>query len=141
MSSKLRRVAAVPLLALVAWLARAASSPTVSIQVTPPNPSAGQTVHLHDATGQSGDGVFWSFGDGQSAQSAAVAHSWAEPGIYMVQLTAPGSSAETRLVVSAADTLRLNAAHPFEATVEAYDPNTGEVSAGRAYAIAPSPPL
>jgi hypothetical protein len=134
MSLKLRNVAALPLLTLVAWLARAGLPPTASIQVSPSNPTAGQTVHLHDSSADGNDGFFWTFGDGQSGQSAAVAHSWAEPGTYTVHLTAPGASAETPVVVSAADTLRLNAAHPFEVTVEVTDPDTGKKSAGRAYA-------
>src|ERR1700687_62002 len=117
MTPKLRRVAAVPAFTLVAWLARAASAPTVSIRVSPPNPTAGQTVQLHDASGDSGDGTFWSFGDGQSAHSAAVAHSWAEPGTCILHVATPGGGAEASVVVSAADTLRLNSAHPFEVAV------------------------
>jgi len=134
MTPLLRRIAAVPLLTLVAWLARAASDRSPVIQLSPANPSAGQTVQVCDASSDSGDPVFWTFGDGQSAQAPVAAHSWGEPGTYVLELTGPAGTTRVPVVVSPPDTLRLNAAHPFEITAQAYDPDTGRASAGRALA-------
>ena len=118
-----------------AWLARAASAPNVSVELSPPNPTAGQAVRLRDSAAEAGSGWFWDFGDGQSSQAAAPSHSWEEPGEYTVRLLAEGASAEIPVVVSAPGTLRLNAAHPFELTVEAYHRETGEPSEARAVAV------
>ena len=52
---------AIPLLAFAAaWLARAAAAPTISIALSPPNPSAGQSVQLERsprAPGRTGSGT------------------------------------------------------------------------------------
>ena len=117
-----------------AWLARAASAPNVSVEVSPPNPTAGQSVRLRDTAAEAVSGWFWDFGDGQSSQAASPSHSWGEPGDYTVRLLAEGASADLAVVVSPSGTLRLNAAHPFELTVEAYHPDTGEASEARAFA-------
>jgi PKD repeat protein len=132
--AKLRKSVVVPMLALAAWLARAASAPIVSLEITPPNPTAGQIVRLREASAGAGADWLWDFGDGISAQTASPAHAWTEPGTYTVRLLTAGSSAEAPIVVSPAGTLRLNAAHPFEATVEAYARGSGEPSAGQAFA-------
>jgi hypothetical protein len=136
MPSALRRLAAVPLLTLVSWLARAASEPSASIQLSPPNPTAGQTVEVRDASSDAGDAspVFWTFGDGESAQAPVASHRWSEPGTYAIELTGPVSIGRIPVIVSPADTLRLNAAHPFEITAQADDPRSGRASAGRAFA-------
>ena len=47
---KLRRALTLPALSLAAWLARAASAPTASFVVSPPNPVSGQTVQPRDTT-------------------------------------------------------------------------------------------
>src|SRR5215831_11154462 len=131
MTPTLRRLAALPLLTLVSWLARAASDSPASIQLSPPNPTAGQTVEVRDAASDAGDAspVFWTFGDGGSAQAPVASHRWPEPGTYAVELTGPVSSGRIAVIVSPADTLRLNAAHPFEVTAQADDPRTGRPSA------------
>jgi PKD repeat protein len=117
-----------------AWLARGAAGPALSLEILPPNPTAGQTARLRDTSpGVDAAGWFWDFGDGGSANTPAPQHSWAEPGPYTVRLLVEGSSAEKKIVVSPADTLRLNAAHPFEITVEAYS-RTGEAFPARAFA-------
>ena len=134
MTPTLRRIASVPLLALVAWLARASSDRSASIEISPPNPTAGQVVRVLDASSDARDSVFWTFGDGQSSQSAVATHSWREPGTYTVELTGLGTSGRIPVVVSPPDTLRLNSPHPFEVTATAYDPETGRPSAGRAFA-------
>src|SRR5262245_62089088 len=136
MTPTLRRLAAVPLLTLVSWLARAASDSGASIQLSPPNPTAGQTVEVRDASSDAGDSspVFWTFGDGGSAQAPVASHRWPEAGTYAVELTGPASSGRIAVIVSPADTLRLNAAHPFEVTAQADGPRTGRPSAGLAFA-------
>jgi hypothetical protein len=136
MTSTFRRVAAVPLLALVAWLARAASDRAPAIRVSPSNPSAGQTVEVRDENSDADDllPVFWTFGDGESARTPVASHRWSAPGTYAIELTGSATSGRIAVIVSPADTLRLNSAHPFEVTAQAEDPDTGRTSAGRAFA-------
>src|SRR5262245_39668713 len=133
------RSIALPLLALGlaaggfgAWLARAASGPAV-IETLPPNPAAGQAVVVRDASprgSRAGEaapfpGSWWDFGDGHSSESPAPVHVWEEAGEYVVRLVSPGGAAESSVVVSSADTLRLLGTHPFEVTLEVRDPRTG----------------
>jgi hypothetical protein len=108
-----------------AWLARAAAAPTISFELSPPNPAAGQSVLLRENSPQAGSGWFWDFGDGTSSETASPSHAWQEPGSYTVRLLSQGASAESEVVVSAPDTLRLNGAHPFEITLQAYPPDGG----------------
>jgi hypothetical protein len=116
------------------FLARAASAPAVSFDIVPPNPAAGQLVSFRDtSTGVDAFGWFWDFGDGLYARTPAPRHSWLEPGPYTVRLLVPGTGGEKRIVVSPADTLRLNAAHPLEVSVEAYD-RAGQAHPARAFA-------
>jgi len=129
--SHTKRLLAVAALALAAWLARAAAAPTIAIRLSPPNPAAGQPVVLTGLAPEDG-GWVWDFGDGGSAQCSSALHTWGEPGTYRVHAQNQASSAEISVVVSPADTLRLNGAHPFEATAEAVDPRTGDVVAGQA---------
>jgi len=133
--SRLSRLSLVPALALAAWLARAASDPISPLELSPPNPSAGQLVRLRELSADGGGGS-WDFGDGSPVESsAAPAHAWAAPGDYTVRLLKDGSVVEGRLAVSPEDTLRLNAPHPFDVSVEVYDRETGVPSAARAFAI------
>jgi PKD domain-containing protein len=135
MNRTLSRFLVFPACALAAaWLARAASAPNVAVEISPPNPTAGQAVRLWDAGAEAVSGWFWDFGDGQSSQAAAPSHAWDEAGEYTVRLLAEGASAEMPVVVSAPGTLRLNVAHPFELTLESYDRVTGEPFEARAFA-------
>src|SRR5262245_27375732 len=133
------RILLVPLVVLAcAWLAAAASSrPTLSIEIWPPNPAAGQAVRLAEGSGQpvAGAGAWlWDFGDGHASEAAAPSHRWEPPGRFTVRLTSDGTTLERDLVVSPADTLRLDSDHPFEFQLETYDPKTGVAAAGRAVA-------
>ena len=63
-----------------------------------------------DATGSTDDhgitAYMWSFGDGASAQGAAVSHTYQNAGVYTASLTvvdAQGASSKTTLTVSAVD--------------------------------------
>ena len=131
------RILAVPFLGLAAaWLARAAGAPTVGVEASPPNPSAGQPVILRGLAAEPTAGAWWDFGDGRSSRESAPVHAWDAPGDYTVRLSSPEGSVESRIFVAPADTLRLLSTHPFEITIEAHDPETGARSAGRATAQA-----
>ncbi len=131
------RFLAVPVLGLAAaWLARAAVAPTIGIEASPPNPSAGQPVILRAIGAEPVAGAWWDFGDGQSSAAAAPTHAWDAAGEYTVRLTSPEGHLESPILVAPADTLRLLSAHPFEITIEAYDRETGAPRAGRASAQA-----
>jgi len=130
------RAAGILLFALtVAWLARAAASPTVTFEVDPPNPVAGQTIRLRDTSPAAATAWSWDFGDGASASTASPSHAWSEPGTYTVRLDAQGASSERTITVSAETTLRLLAAHPFEISIDAKDPGDGSASPAQAIAI------
>jgi len=130
----LRRLA-IPLLALAAaWLARAAAGPTIAIQTDPPNPSAGQRVRLGAIPGAGPDWT-WDFGDGASSSAAAPEHAWGEAGDYTVTLSSAGETTTASLSVAPAEVLRLDAAHPFEISVDALNPHDGHTYPSRAVAI------
>jgi len=130
----LRRLA-IPLLALAAaWLARAAAGPTIAIQTDPPNPSAGQRVRLGAIPGAGPDWT-WDFGDGASSSAAAPEHAWGEAGDYIVTLSSAGETTTASLSVAPAEVLRLDAAHPFEISVDALNPHDGHTYPSRAVAI------
>ena len=136
MKHKHGRAAALLLFALtVAWLARAAASPTVTFEVDPPNPVAGQTIRLRDTSPAAAASWSWDFGDGASASTAAPSHAWSAAGTYTVRLDAQDASAEKTITVSAETTLRLLAAHPFEISIDAKDPGDGSSSPAQAIAI------
>ncbi len=136
MKHRLPRSIAVAGLALGAlWLARAGAAPTVTFEIDPPNPAAGQTVRLRDTSAAAATSWFWDFGDGSSATAASPSHVWAEPGAYTVRLLSRDSSAEATVTVSPETTLRMLAVHPFEITIDVKDPGTGAPSAALAVAV------
>jgi PKD repeat protein len=136
MTQKLRRLTAAGALAFAAlWLARAGAAPTLTFEIDPPNPAAGQTVRLRDTSPSAATSWLWDFGDGATAGTASPSHVWTSPGSYTVRLLAQGSSAEQTLAVTAETTLLLLASHPFEITVDARDPGTGGPSPAKAIAI------
>ena len=133
---------AVPVLALAlafggAWLVGGPSPSRAAIQVVPSNPAAGQRIVVHDASplAKTIPGSWWDFGDGESSEAPAPAHVWSDPGDYVVRLVSADGVAEARVHVSPPDTLRLIAAHPFEISAEAIDPDTGLRSVARASAL------
>ncbi len=130
------RAAAILLSALtVAWLARAAASPTVSFELDPSNPVAGQVVRLRDTSPTAATAWAWDFGDGASAATASPSHAWSEPGTYTIRLDTQDGTAERTITVSAETTLRLLAAHPFEISIDVKDPGNGTPSPAQAIAI------
>ncbi|HWZ84822.1 MAG TPA: PKD domain-containing protein, partial [Thermoanaerobaculia bacterium] len=136
MRQKLPRSIAACVLAFAAfWLARAGAAPTVTFEVNPPNPVAGQAVVLRDTSTAGATSWLWDFGDGTSATTAAPSHVWAGPGPYTVTLQEQDTTAQAMVQVSAATTLSLLASHPFEISIDAKDPNTGAASPAQAVAV------
>ena len=127
---------AIPLLAFAAaWLARAAAAPTVSIEASPPNPSAGQSVKLGSIPAGAGPDWFWDFGDGQSSTAAAPEHAWDAAGDYTVSVSSGGVSVFASVTVSPSAILRLYAAHPFEISIDALNPHDGHIYPSHAIGI------
>jgi PKD repeat protein len=133
MSRKLAASIPVFAVALAAvWLARAGAAPTVTFEIDPPNPVAGQTVTLRDTSAGGGTSWLWDFGDGASATQPAPSHAWSAQGGYDVRLTTQGTTVAQSLAVSDPSTLRLLGVHPFEISIQVKDPNTGVASAAQA---------
>ncbi len=131
-----RKLAAfIPLFAIAlaaVWLAKAGATPTVTFEIDPPNPVAGQMVSLRDTSAAGGASWLWDFGDGGSATQAAPSHAWSASGAYDVRLTTQGTTVAQSLTVSDPSTLRLLGVHPFEISIQVKDPNTGAASAAQA---------
>ena len=77
----------------------------------------------------------WDFGDGSTSVSPDAVHAYATAGEYPVTLTVttprgPASFQKT-VEVTASETLRILSAHPFEVTVSATDPRTGNTGLGQ----------
>jgi PKD repeat protein len=131
-------VASIPVFAVTlaaVWLAKAGATPTVTFEIDPPNPVAGQTIVLRDTSPAASSSWLWSFGDGGSATSASPSHVWASPGTYTVQLTAQATTVEQTVTVTPSTTVRMLAVHPFDVTIAATDPNSGAASPGQAVSV------
>ena len=63
-----------------------ARRPTVTFEIDPPNPVAGQASVLRDTSPSAATSWLWDFGDGSSATSASPSHVWTAAGAYTVQL-------------------------------------------------------
>jgi PKD repeat protein len=124
--------------ALALGLFSVSAGPTATFTMTPPgNPVMGQVVQFSDTSAGSPTSWSWTFGDGQTSTQQSPTHVYAGTGPFSVTLTASnasGSSQQTQsAVVSANDTLRLNASHPFTVTLTATNQHNGNaVSAGLA---------
>jgi PKD repeat protein len=119
----------------VLWLAGARATPTVTFEMDPPNPVAGQSIVFRDTSPAAATSWLWDFGDGASATTASPSHAWASAGTYTVRLTSQDTSVEATVVVSDATALRLLAAHPFEISIQVKDPSTQAPSAAQAVAV------
>jgi PKD repeat protein len=94
MTHRLDRPAAIFFAAgAVGWLARAGAAPTLTFDMDPPNPVAGQVVRLRDTSSTAATAWLWDFGDSASADTASPSHAWSEPGTYTVRLAAGDASA------------------------------------------------
>ena len=115
-----------------------ASGPGASFEVTSGSPSAKARVRFAATSAGGATGWQWFFGDGTTSSERNPTHVYQGPGVYPVTLRVGGASGmtETTSVVTVAqeDTLvLLNATgHPFELTLEATDPRTGNTGHGEA---------
>jgi PKD repeat protein len=131
-------VASIPVFAVAlgaVWLAKAGAAPTVTFEIDPPNPVAGQTIVLRDTSAAPSSSWLWSFGDGGSSTSASPSHVWASPGTYTVQLTAQGTTVDQTVTITPSTTLRMLVVHPFDVTIAATDPSSGAASPGQAVSV------
>jgi PKD repeat protein len=118
-----------------AWLAKAGAAPTVTFEIDPPNPVAGQAIVLRDTSPVASSSWLWSFGDGGSSTSASPSHVWASPGTYTVELTAQGTTVDQTVTITPSTTIRMLAIHPFDVMIAATDPTSGAASPGQAVSV------
>ncbi len=111
------------------------STPGASFSASTPNPSAGALVQFTDTSAGAPTSWAWDFGDGATSTDRHPAHVYEAPGSFTVRLTAWNASgpasATLPVMVTDSGVLRLNAAHPFDLTLTARDPRTGNVGAGK----------
>ena len=128
-----RALAAVAVAGL-AILGLASAAPTPLFTASTVSPAVNSLVLFADLSGGAPTSWAWDFGDGESSTEKNPAHAFLSPGTFPVRLTvanASGSaSATVPVTVTSADLLRLNAAHPFDVTLTARDPRTGNSGSG-----------
>ncbi|HKA36860.1 MAG TPA: PKD domain-containing protein, partial [Thermoanaerobaculia bacterium] len=111
------------------------SAPSAGFAVATANPAADSKIEFAGEQARDGQSWLWDFGDGSTSRSPRPVHSYASAGEYPVTLTVttPGGSAVSSriLSVTAANTLRLLGAHPFDITLTATDPRTGRTGEGQ----------
>jgi PKD repeat protein len=99
------------------------------------NPAAKSPVQFTARPARDATAWRWDFGDGTTSASQDPVHAYASPGQYPVTLTVTtprGSAVINQIVdVTASDTLKILSAHPFEVTVSATDPRTGNTGLGQ----------
>ncbi|MDQ6892553.1 MAG: PKD domain-containing protein [Acidobacteriota bacterium] len=135
-----RRAAAAAVLVLVvaaglaAVLGLTSAAPSASFSPSTAAPAANSLVLFADTSGGAPTSWTWDFGDGTGSTDRNPAHAWRREGAYVVRLTASnasGSSSVTApITVTAAGVLRLIGAHPFDLTLSARDPRTGNTGTG-----------
>ena len=128
-------LAALSLLASMAGIL-APSAPAPSFTASTVNPAAGCLVLFTDTSTGSPASWAWDFGDGTApAADRSPGHVFAAPGAYTVRLTTGNgtgtASATLAVTVTSDGILRLNAAHPFDLTLTARDPRTGNTGSGK----------
>jgi PKD repeat protein len=135
-----RRAAAAAVLLLVvaaglaAVLGLTSAAPSPSFSASTPSPAVNSLVLFADTSGGAPTSWTWDFGDGTGSAEQNPAHAWRAEGAYVVRLTASNASGSTSVTmpvtVTSAGILRLVAAHPFDLTLSARDPRTGNTGAG-----------
>jgi PKD repeat protein len=99
------------------------------------NPAAKSPVQFAARSERDATAWRWDFGDGSTSVSPDPVHAYASAGEYPVKLTVTtprGSASFQKTVeVTASETLRILSAHPFEVTVSATDPRTGNTGLGQ----------
>ena len=113
-------------------------APRAAISMTTASPAAASSVKFVDASVGSPTAWSWDFGDGTGSNLQNPSHRFASPGTYIVTLRATNASGSTTttqsVTVLAEDTLRLISAHPFDITLSATDPRTGNTGQGQVVA-------
>ncbi len=130
-----RRAAALFLAAtLSALLGMASAAATASFTVSTSNPAVNSLVLFADTSVGGPTAWSWDFGDGVTSSERNPAHAYRVPGTFTARLTATNASGSTSaslpITVTAADVLRLNAAHSFDLTLTARDQRTGATGSG-----------
>jgi PKD repeat protein len=113
-------------------------APRAAISMTTASPAAASSVKFVDVSEGSPTSWSWDFGDGIGSSLQNPSHRFASPGTYIVTLRATNASGSTTTIQSvtvlAEDTLRLISAHPFDITLSATDPRTGNTGLGQVVA-------
>lgn len=110
-------------------------APPATFAAATANPAAKAPVQF--TGGSEGDAMtwHWDFGDGGTSASPNPVHTFASPGDFPVTLTVttPRGSATSSQVMAVTDsqTLRIISAHPFDVTLSATDPRTGNTGQGQ----------
>ena len=129
---------AVVALSVLASMGGEAPAPTAAFSVSTVSPAVQSPVQFTDAYPGDRATWLWDFGDGAVSTSRDPVHAYSNPGNYPVTLTvttAGGSATASRLVTAtASDTLRLMSSHPFDITLSATDPRTGNTGQGQVLA-------
>ncbi|MEO8431832.1 MAG: PKD domain-containing protein [Acidobacteriota bacterium] len=111
-----------------------ASAPAASFTVSTPNPAAGALIRFTDTSAGGPTAWSWDFGDGSLSSERHPTHVYLAEGVYAARLTVSGASGSSTAALSVtvmpSNVLRLNAAHPFDATLSARDPRTGATGGG-----------
>ncbi len=145
LGARLRAVVSPPVLAAFLFLLLPVSEPVSAREDAPASPAAFTAVTANPAAkspvqftgGAPGDAMSWrwDFGDGSTSGSSDPVHTFANPGDYPVTLTVTtprGSSTSSRVLsVTASETLRIIASHPFDVSLTATDPRTGATGQGQ----------
>jgi len=130
----LKTLAVLSLLVLAYLVEAAVAGPSANFSLSPAGPTVGQEVLFLDASTGSPTAWSWNLGDGTKSDFQNPTHTYGAPGVYEVTLTVSspsGSSQKTEeIFVTSNDTLRLLSSHPFDVTLSARDPRTGNTGAG-----------
>ena len=128
-------VVALFLLAAGSKSASANEDAVAAFSMATANPAAKSPVQFTARSVRDATAWRWDFGDGTTSPAPDPVHAYASPGQYPVTLTVTtprGSAAFNQIVdVTASGTLKILSAHPFEVTVSATDPRTGNTGLGQ----------
>ena len=110
-------------------------APPATFAAATANPAAKSPVQFTGGSEADAMSWHWDFGDGSTSASPNPVHTFASPGDYPVTLTVTthhGSATSSQVVaVTDNETLRILSAHPFDVTLSASDPRTGNTGNGQ----------
>jgi plastocyanin len=122
----------------LAFWAMASGSDAPRVEVRPGTPSAKAPARFLDRSPAGTTSWLWNFGDGTTSTDRNPTHIYEVAGVYPVTLraTGPSGTIETTLSVSVVQentlSLLVAAGHPFQITLHARDPRTGNEGDGEA---------